>query len=60
MQRLIPGLFLIVLGGLFLLNNLGLTRMNLGELIAAWWPLMLIWGGIHQLVRHRQRGLAAD
>ncbi|PPU76185.1 hypothetical protein XcuCFBP2542_10885 [Xanthomonas cucurbitae] len=60
MQRLIPGLFLIVLGGLFLLNNLGLTRMNLGELIAAWWPLMLIWGGIHQLVRYRQRGLAAD
>ncbi|MCC4599594.1 LiaF transmembrane domain-containing protein [Xanthomonas melonis] len=60
MYRLIPGLFLIILGGLFLLNNLGLTRMDLGQLIAAWWALMLIWGGVHQLVRRRQRLLTTD
>ncbi len=32
--RLIPVLFLIVMGALFLLDNLGLAHMDVGHLIA--------------------------
>ncbi|WP_237388631.1 LiaI-LiaF-like domain-containing protein, partial [Xanthomonas campestris] len=36
--RLIPALFLITLGSLFLLDNLGLARFDLGNLVSTWWP----------------------
>ncbi|MFC0154039.1 LiaI-LiaF-like domain-containing protein [Xanthomonas dyei] len=58
--RLTSGLFLIVMGGMFLLNNLGLSRIDLGDVIAAWWPLMIVWAGVHQLMRRRKPVLATD
>ena len=57
-SRLIPALFLITLGTLFLLNNLGLTSMDLGDLIATWWPAFLVVAGVRQLLRYREKTTA--
>lgn len=51
--NLIPALVLIVIGVLFLLNNLGLTSLNLGEVIRTWWPAILIVVGISLLFKNR-------
>ncbi|MDQ1119437.1 MULTISPECIES: DUF5668 domain-containing protein [Pseudoxanthomonas] len=51
MRHLIPALILIVLGTLFLLDNLGFPGLDVRELIATWWPLLLILGGINLLLR---------
>ncbi|CEH78266.1 hypothetical protein Xdur_015020 [Xanthomonas citri pv. durantae] len=56
--RLIPALFLIVMGALFLLDNLGLAHMDVGNLIATWWPVFLIAACVRQLLRYRQRAAA--
>ncbi|MEB1136802.1 DUF5668 domain-containing protein [Xanthomonas campestris pv. campestris] len=53
--RPIPALFLITLGSLFLLDNLGLARFDLGNLVSTWWPAFLIAAGVRQLLRYRQR-----
>ena len=37
-RRLIPALVLIVLGTLFLLDNLGIAGIDAGRLLATWWP----------------------
>ncbi len=52
--RLIPALFLIVLGALFLLDNLGLAHMDVGHLIATWWPMFLIAAGVHRAALPRE------
>ena len=48
-RRLIPALVLIVLGTLFLLDNLGLG-VDAGRLLATWWPALLIAAGIGKLL----------
>lgn len=55
-KTLIPALVLIVLGVLFLLNNLGYTNLSLGRLISTWWPLILIIVGVSLLLGGRKRG----
>ncbi len=47
-RRLIPALVLIVLGCLFLLDNLGVD-IDAGRLLATWWPLALIAAGLARL-----------
>ena len=49
------GIVLIVLGALFLINNLGIARLSIGEIIGKWWPAILIIVGISMLAR-RGRG----
>jgi hypothetical protein len=39
---MLPGLFLVVLGVGFLLNNYGITTFNIGKL----WPVFLIIPGV--------------
>ncbi|MCC4615530.1 DUF5668 domain-containing protein [Xanthomonas campestris pv. asclepiadis] len=56
--RLIPALFLITLGTLFLLDNLGLARLDVGNLVSTWWPALLIGAGVRQLLRYRERATA--
>ncbi|WP_372381877.1 LiaI-LiaF-like domain-containing protein [Xanthomonas sp. NCPPB 1068] len=56
--RLIPALFLIVLGALFLLDKLGLADLDVGHLIATWWPAFLIAAGVRQLLRYRDKAAA--
>lgn len=45
------GLLFIILGLLFLLNNLKLIEISLAELIRVYWPIILIWIGVDKLVR---------
>ena len=48
-RRLIPALVLIALGSLFLLDNLGLD-IDAGQLLATWWPALLIAAGVGKLL----------
>lgn len=45
------GLFFIIVGLLFLLNNLNLLYISLGEIIRVYWPIILIWLGVDKLIR---------
>ncbi len=49
-RRLIPALVLIVLGALFLLDNLGVAGIDAGQLLGTWWPALLIAAGIGKLM----------
>ncbi|NMB17816.1 MAG: cell wall-active antibiotics response protein [Firmicutes bacterium] len=60
MERYLLGGFFIVMGTIWLLNNLGLTQVALGPLIGAYWPLLLILHGaslIKDEDRHSLGGL---
>lgn len=46
MRGNIGALVLILVGAFFLLSNLGLLNISLRELIATWWPLILILLGV--------------
>ena len=43
------GILFIVLGVIFLLNNLNFIEVSLAELIRIYWPIILIWIGIDKL-----------
>lgn len=44
------GILLIMLGLLFLANNLDLIEVSIVELIRVYWPLILIWIGVDKLI----------
>ncbi|HHW4679531.1 MAG TPA: LiaI-LiaF-like domain-containing protein [Xylella sp.] len=48
-SNVIAALMLILVGLLFLANNLGWTQLSLGHLIATWWPALLVAMGIGML-----------
>ena len=45
------GILFIVLGVIFLMNNLNIMAVSLSEIIRVYWPLILIWIGIDKLLR---------
>lgn len=45
------GILFIVLGLIFLLNNLNLIEVSLSEIIRVYWPVILIWIGVDKLIR---------
>ena len=48
---------LILVGGIFLLINLGILPVaEIKALLAKWWPLILIVIGVWQLARPRRNG----
>jgi hypothetical protein len=47
------GVLLVVLGGLFLLENLGVVCFSLGELWR-FWPLLLVFWGVSALVKDKR------
>lgn len=49
-RHLVPALVLITLGTLFLLDNLG-VGIDAGQLLATWWPVLLIVAGVGKLLR---------
>jgi hypothetical protein len=51
--NIIAALVLIVVGTLFLLNNLGYTDLSLGRLISTWWPAILIVVGLGLLLNRK-------
>lgn len=55
-RNVVGAVVLIVIGSVFLLDNLGLADISLGRLIRTWWPAILIVVGISLLFRpHRKR-----
>ncbi len=51
--RIFAGLLIIVIGAIFLLGNLG--KVDVGDLISDYWPLILIVIGLWHLVAHSFR-----
>lgn len=51
--HIIAALVLIIVGTLFLLNNLGFTDLSLGRLISTWWPAILIVVGLGLLFNRK-------
>ena len=48
-SNLVAALILIVVGLLFLANNLGWTHLSIGKLITTWWPAILVAVGVGML-----------
>jgi len=44
-------ILLIVMGVVFLLDNLNYVHISVAELIRTYWPVILIWMGIEKLMR---------
>lgn len=53
MKPRISAFIVIAIGVLFLLQNMGIANLDLGNLISKWWPLILIAVGISMLFRQR-------
>ncbi|MBS0193406.1 MAG: hypothetical protein JSR34_04105 [Proteobacteria bacterium] len=51
MRANVPALILIVLGIIFLLDNLGLWNVSLTHLVHTWWPAILILVGVSMLFK---------
>ena len=45
------GIFFIAIGLVFLLNNLNLLDISIGEIIKVYWPVLIIWLGVDKLMR---------
>ncbi|MEG3789245.1 DUF5668 domain-containing protein [Lysobacter sp. CCNWLW3] len=54
-SNIVGAAVLIVIGSVFLLDNLGLADISLGRLIRTWWPAILILAGIGMLFRPGRR-----
>jgi predicted membrane protein len=55
--RVLWGIVLVVVGGVFLLDELGMVAA--GDLIATWWPMILVVVGVHGLITSSTRNLGA-
>ncbi|HEV2621376.1 MAG TPA: DUF5668 domain-containing protein [Frateuria sp.] len=53
MRPNVPGILLIVIGLLFLLRNFGFD-LHLGQLLATWWPLVVIAVGVSMLFKNKR------
>ncbi|MGP0585252.1 cell wall-active antibiotics response protein LiaF [Paenibacillus timonensis] len=54
--RFIGGMVLIGIGGIFLLNQFGVTDFSIGEMFSTYWPVFLILGGLVNLSNSGLRG----
>ncbi len=48
-SHVVAALILILVGLLFLANNLGWTHLSIGRLISTWWPAILVAVGVGML-----------
>jgi hypothetical protein len=53
--NLVGALVLIVIGVLFLLQNLGYGNFDFSQLLSKWWPLILIAVGVGMLFKRSAR-----
>ena len=51
----IGAIILVVVGTVFLLNNLGIAQLSIREIATKWWPVLLIIAGLSLLTRRRNR-----
>lgn len=52
------GILFIIVGLLFLANNLDLIKVSIVELIRVYWPVILIWIGIDKLISNTSESKA--
>lgn len=50
MTKHIVAIVLVAVGVFFLLGNLGILQVSLGDLLRTWWPVALIGVGLFLLV----------
>ncbi|MGH8079626.1 MAG: LiaI-LiaF-like domain-containing protein [Lysobacter sp.] len=50
-SHVVAALILIVVGTLFLLNNLGYTNVSLTKVLVTWWPAALVAVGLGLLFK---------
>ena len=50
-SHVVGALILIVIGTMFLLNNLGFTNLSVTKLLVTWWPAILIAVGLGLLFK---------
>lgn len=43
--------FLIIVGVMFLLDNINYINISVSEIIRTYWPVILIWMGLEKLIR---------
>lgn len=57
-HRNMPGIFwplaLITVGVLFLLSNLGVSKLDLWDLLATYWPLIFVIGSLDDIIRGKE------
>lgn len=57
-RREMPGIFwplaLITVGVLFLLSNLGVSKLDLWDLLATYWPLIFVIGSLDDIIRGKE------
>jgi lia operon protein LiaF len=58
-SNLFWGIFFLIIGALFLLNNLGVD-IDIEEIFLTYWPLILIAVGLKNLWPHLQKKEDAD
>ena len=44
------GILFIIIGLIFLLNNLNFIKVSIVELIRIYWPIIFIWVGVDKLL----------
>ncbi|MFW6306718.1 MAG: LiaF transmembrane domain-containing protein [Bacillota bacterium] len=52
---IIWGLIIIMIGFALLLNNLGITDLNIGDIIATYWPLIFVLWGLDTIIDRRNK-----
>jgi hypothetical protein len=56
-SRIVGGLLLLLVGGLFLLENFGVLHAS--HRLTDFWPLFLVWAGLARMFGHGGRHLAS-
>jgi lia operon protein LiaF len=55
MESLFWGLIIILIGVLFLINNMGWGDIDIWELIGKFWPVILIYIGVKNIILYTMR-----
>jgi len=50
---ILMGVLFILIGIIFLLNNLNVLDVSLIEIVKVYWPVILIWLGVDKLLRSK-------
>ena len=55
MESLFWGLIIILIGVLFLVNNMGWGDIDIWELVGKFWPVILIYIGVKNIILYSMR-----
>ncbi len=53
---LIGGIILVIIGLIFLMDNLGYAHVSVWRLFRDYWPVFIIWAGVDMLYRAYRKG----